>query len=786
MLTNFRIFYPVYIAVFCAIFLTNNGDAIEHIATIGQPTPIQHAFLNNDTIARVVPTHIQIVDTDTGAVIDDFANLNEYDDVVFSSKSTHFAIQKSFDNPRRYAIEIWDVNAREKISQWNIEDDFRIAAFSPTEPLFVALIDNEINLWNWKTGELIDTMVGTRRPANSCYTYTYTYPRGKGTSRTCISPPRDKKMVFTPDGKYLFVASQRPDIEVWEIETRKLVEHIEGHTGGWVDGLAISSDGTYLASFERIAGIIYIWDVATRQLLWTTKNGIGPITSITFSPNSQQLYVTTTTTNFWRSGLNPWEGWDDKLRVWNVKSGEQIDTIETKFRGLSGMKISPDGRKALIKYSDGVVLWDIEKKQLLHEVTDFVGRWIWERPELSPDGKTFLSLSPHFLKTWDVATQKMGLLISADDYKFAGVAISPDSKKVAVGKDPWIEIIDIQTGSVDTQILPKSVWFVEEIAFSQTGRWLAVSDGLNGLAILDINNPEKSQNLKHDDVPADTKGYREFAFSENDTYFVASGRTRENNNYQYWIQLWKRINNTFVFQYAWQAPEGTRNFSSTPVFTTNADGTTLLATPYHKEIHIWNLLPDRAQLLSKLDAYGYSPVQFTQDRRYLLTKDGIMDWRKNRPIKNRSFPSGYADLSKDGTIILSYNDTGQYDILDITDTLSFLPYSVEPNGKQFVTLGQVKHNQLLQNFPNPFNPETWIPFHLADENTVTISIYSATGKLVRSLLQGKMSAGDYTTRSKAAFWDGRNKNGEKVSSGVYLYTIKAGEFSATRKMLIQK
>lgn len=68
----------------------------------------------------------------------------------------------------------------------------------------------------------------------------------------------------------------------------------------------------------------------------------------------------------------------------------------------------------------------------------------------------------------------------------------------------------------------------------------------------------------------------------------------------------------------------------------------------------------------------------------------------------------------------------------------------------------------------------------------TIYAIEHTGELVRSLLQGKMSAGDYTSRSKAVYWDGRNENGEKVSSGVYLYTINAGEFSATRKMLIQK
>ncbi len=111
---------------------------------------------------------------------------------------------------------------------------------------------------------------------------------------------------------------------------------------------------------------------------------------------------------------------------------------------------------------------------------------------------------------------------------------------------------------------------------------------------------------------------------------------------------------------------------------------------------------------------------------------------------------------------------------------------VDPNGKKFVILGDIKRNQLLQNFPNPFNPETWIPFQLADTADVTILIHSVKGELIRTLSLGTMSAGVYTTYSKAAYWDGSNDNGESVSSGVYFYTIEAGDFSATRKLLVQK
>ena len=95
---------------------------------------------------------------------------------------------------------------------------------------------------------------------------------------------------------------------------------------------------------------------------------------------------------------------------------------------------------------------------------------------------------------------------------------------------------------------------------------------------------------------------------------------------------------------------------------------------------------------------------------------------------------------------------------------------------------------LLPNYPNPFNPETWIPYRLAKPSDVQISIYDARGSVVRQLDLGHRSAGLYQTRSQAAYWDGTNDAGESVASGIYFYTLTAtaGDFSATRKMLILK
>ena len=93
---------------------------------------------------------------------------------------------------------------------------------------------------------------------------------------------------------------------------------------------------------------------------------------------------------------------------------------------------------------------------------------------------------------------------------------------------------------------------------------------------------------------------------------------------------------------------------------------------------------------------------------------------------------------------------------------------------------------LLANYPNPFNPETWIPYHLSKDADVTLTIYAIDGQVVRRLTLGHQPAGMYQNRSRAAYWDGKNAFGEPIASGVYFYTLTAGDFTATRKMLIRK
>ena len=146
--------------------------------------------------------------------------------------------------------------------------------------------------------------------------------------------------------------------------------------------------------------------------------------------------------------------------------------------------------------------------------------------------------------------------------------------------------------------------------------------------------------------------------------------------------------------------------------------------------------------------------------------------------------------------VIQVNDKIEFTLVDEKGTIVSGPYqrtitSTDINNaylsvQMCVDDVRLKEPILAQNFPNPFNPETWIPFQLNRAANVTIQIYNVSGNPVRTLNLGHKSIGSYMTTSNAAYWNGKNKTGETVSSGVYFYTLQTKDFSATRRMVILK
>ena len=162
-------------------------------------------------------------------------------------------------------------------------------------------------------------------------------------------------------------------------------------------------------------------------------------------------------------------------------------------------------------------------------------------------------------------------------------------------------------------------------------------------------------------------------------------------------------------------------------------------------------------------------------------------------VRQGYFAAAFADMSRNN--VVSVGDRLEVTVIDTSGEIASEPIviTVTPStiSQAFVPItltnvGKPNQNRLLQNYPNPFNPETWMPYQLTDESVVTIHIYDSQGHRVRTLDLGLSEAGFYRSRARAAYWDGRNSAGESVASGVYFYQILAGDFSATRRMLILK
>ena len=162
-------------------------------------------------------------------------------------------------------------------------------------------------------------------------------------------------------------------------------------------------------------------------------------------------------------------------------------------------------------------------------------------------------------------------------------------------------------------------------------------------------------------------------------------------------------------------------------------------------------------------------------------------------VRDGYFAVATADLSRRS--IVQIGDSLEVTVTDTSGEIASEKFSFTVTPETLVNailpvtlegVGASKQTLLLQNYPNPFNPETWIPYHLSEAAPVTLSIYDATGQRIRTLSMGVQAAGFYQSRSRAAYWDGRNDLGEHVSSGVYFYQLTTPSEHQIKRMVIVK
>ncbi|MBM3242979.1 T9SS type A sorting domain-containing protein [Candidatus Poribacteria bacterium] len=192
--------------------------------------------------------------------------------------------------------------------------------------------------------------------------------------------------------------------------------------------------------------------------------------------------------------------------------------------------------------------------------------------------------------------------------------------------------------------------------------------------------------------------------------------------------------------------------------------------PADYEIYDWQVFTIPSLPSLRPGSYAYLGVLASQSKGILDAEIVIWTFSTSLSATEAARLRQVAEEYVRNLTVADLNDTRMVGLSDITSEVSLKP--AEP--------------RLFQNTPNPFNPETWIPFQLKEGTDVTIRIFNVAGQLVRMLELGHKEAGFYINKERAAYWDGKNDTGQAVSSGVYFYHLSAGDFSATRKMVIVK
>ena len=753
---------------FAWCFILGDAAANKPVGTIGKEPLRQLTFLPDGNMIRVMPKHIEIVDPDTDVVLANFAESSEFLGLVIVSPDGGQLV-----NRRRDTVELWDIDGQEKLGEWEfaslgswtagVLDYPSRVAFGRTQSLLaINGRTDEIFLLDWKTGEWVGRLEDKRRPIDECYSRSGSNWSGSwGSSRCNDRPPFVLSMAFSPDDRFLVVGSKRPDAEIWDLETRKITGHLEGHED-WVTKVAYSHDGQWIATTEVASTKVYLWNAETRQLVRTLRNGdrgaynAGEAFDLFFSRDSRRLYVgTRTPQRAYRNTFN------DRLRVWEVETNTLVNEFRAEPTSLKHVSVSPDESRAIFQYYDQVAaLWDLKQNRRLGLWADY-GRSAWDG--LSPDGKSLVQVYDTLIKIWDVPSRSLRHVVFEGTQKFGHtLAISQDSRRFAVGLDSdGTEVRDIYTGSLQARLLDGGRYMA--LAVSNRGDRIATrANWDNAIIVVDVDKPHRRQLL------GINPGYL-ITFSEDDRYLAASDRKTR-------LHLWEKGEHEYIYRCAWFSPiPANYSYGSHLVFHPHATPPILvLATP--GAVVGWRLGEQSPENMFRIDGRG--PAHFSEDGRYLFLngEDGlqIWNWRANQPLEHPILPE-YSDVSRDGSVLLTrFSYPPQ--IWDVTPFLRPKP----------VVLGRIREPVLLVNFPNPFNPETWIPYQLSELAHVDIQIHDASGRQVRTLNLGVNPAGDYFSRSQAAYWDGRNDAGEAVSSGLYFYTLEAGESRSTRRMNLVK
>lgn len=652
-----------------------------------------------------------------------------------------------------------------------------------------------------------------------------------------------RAVAFSPDGKYIATGDDQGHVSIWNFSNSKKLRQTE-HSGA-VYGVAFSPDGQYLATAD--SSYAALWKMNNGKLVWRKYVlGSGILGSyrvahygVAFSPDGRYLADANDKSILVHEVSGGRDFWGKNRLRRGILGSYTADFTEVSFSPDGNYLATGDTFKDAIIWNakTGETIWYIQHSDIVWDV------------DFRPDGQ-YLATGDNAgnVSICEVSSGQIIQAFPHDGGWVGDVAFSPDGTYLAVGhENQRITFYRMEPGeiSIDSEVVKEksitTIGPVYELAWHPFGNF--ISDGNKVYRTLlppDSEIPDitpSTPTASDATVSLSATPVQSPTIGELLTFPLNITESKKVAGYQATVEF-----DTTALRYVSSEngdylPQGA--FFVPPIVDGNK--LTLAATSLSGESNGDGTL---AELTFELVALKSSTLKLSKVS--LVDSDGTRSYpniEENTQIEIIAAPHASEDVNEDGVVNIldlvavasnfgqtgenttDVNEDGVVDIVDLvlvagalgsgaaapsawnfsseviptrTDVQNWLFQAQQLNltdatshrGIRFLeyllAVLTPKETALLPNYPNPFNPETWIPYQLAQPTDVTLRIYAVDGTVVRTLKLGHQPVGIYQDKSRAAYWDGKNEVGETVASGVYLYTLTTGDFTATRKMLIWK